>query len=224
MTENQNDPPPEPCPCDEIPVVEVVLQHQTDNDNNAMPPYPWSGPNNLSPQPTYDPGPYSLKLQNEDYIILPPGDYYFDSIELSGTSKIVLGYDNVGDGVGDGVVDTPLGDDETVTFYVSGPIYLGDDASITGDGTNPPYPANFEIISSAVGPLDIIKISGQFEFYGFIHAPFTTVDIHNDVVFYGGSLSDVFLGQDKVFFHFEDDGSGDSNLSGGAKMISWNKD
>jgi len=115
LIENQN-PTPEPCSCDEIPVVEVVVQHQTDNDNNALPSFPWKGPNDPSPQPTYDPGPYSLKLQNEDYIIFPPGDYYFDSIELSGTSKIVLGYDNVGDGIGDGIVDTPLGDDETVTF------------------------------------------------------------------------------------------------------------
>jgi len=218
VTENI-DPDPQPCDCDEISVDEVVGDHQIANDNSSIPPNPWRGPNNPSSNPTYNPGPYHLKLQGSDYIIFSPGDYYFDTVELSGTSKIVLGHDDNSDGV----VDSGLADGELVTFYVSGKIILGDDAEIIGDGIDPPNPANFKIISSAQAPIDEILISGTFDFYGFIYAPLTTVDIQADSVYYGGVLSNVFKGQDRVFFHF-DASLKDNNQSSGFKMFSWDKD
>ena len=246
----QNEVPvPQPCPCNTYTsgpndVDTLVATAKANNPpscvgcpNASIPLNPWSSPGVLSsdltfnPNPGYDadlPGPYHLMLETSDYLIIPPGDYYFDSVNINSNTKIILGYDDIPPG-GDGIVDRGL-DGGVVNFYVEGLLEFGDDSEITGF-EDELKPTDFTIYSSFHALPDPpysneeINLYGTTVFIGTIIAPYSRIEIDSFVDLYGAVLGDYLKANDDVEIHFDDALKDKFSPGGGAyKMFSWNKD
>jgi hypothetical protein len=158
---------------------------------------------------------YNLSLGSDDTIILSGGDYYFDSISLTGEACIQVGVDTDSDGV----VDAPP--NERVYIYVQGP------AKLTGGGImNTGRPTDLVIISSA-GPSDYVEVlgevavSGSNEFRGVVIAPKTLVKISGECVFKGSALAKAVYAMGSGGVHYDEDLENTIPIKGYVIPIGW---
>lgn len=120
---------------------------------------------------------WHLDTAANDELVIPPGEYYLDSIRLTGGSTIVI--------------------TGPTTIYVSGDI-----DAIGGAFVNTTMdPANLTIISLGSN----VKISGGAGFYGAIVAPYAEVTLSgNDTGFYGAVIGQTVALKGDFAFHVDE--------------------
>jgi len=207
-------PPPNPCNCTAVDVVDEVNQAAIANDNltamlpNGVNPYNYPGPT-IGGGSIYLGG-MSLKLTNDESIILTGGTYYFDSISVSGSASIQVGQD-LGP-IGDGIADAPP--TEPVMIYVSGGITLGG-----GGLVNASRPTDLLIFCSSTTA--DIGISGSSDFRGSIYAPLTDIDITGGADVYGAFLGADVKNSGGAPVHFDEDLMDIMIMPGEFAAIAW---
>lgn len=139
-------------PCDVI-INEFSVDDAADNNNNANIPLTSRNRDPFGGQP------YHLSLTATDNLTLPPGDYYFDSAEMDGQSRITITgptrFFISGDAVftGGGFVNT-TGNPHNLLIYSTG-------ASLTVIGT-----AGF--VGGVIAPTTDVLLTGNSQYYGSI--------------------------------------------------------
>lgn len=132
----------------------------TDNDNATIG-LTDAGTEPLDNSSVSTPGTWDLILKNSESLTLAPGTYFFDDIQMTGTSSLTI----------------------------TGPttIYLDDDLEMGGSTVLNTSQNTADLIIICDGDSDgsKIKINGNVEFYGSILAPESEIELKGNADFYG---------------------------------------
>lgn len=120
---------------------------------------------------------YNLSLAGNDYLTLPPGTFYFNSLKLAGQAYI----------------------------EITGPttLYINGDATLLGGGVVNVTQDPHNLIIYASGPN--AKLTGTAGFYGAFIAPTATVTLSGTFDGYGTLLSRILESQGDAQFHVDED-------------------
>ncbi len=118
-----------------------------------------------------------LEISGEDKIVLPGGNYWYSSIEITGNGSL--------------------------QFTGSSTVYVTGDIEVAGNGitTSNDLPAN--LIIKVVGEREV-KFTGNADFYGGIYAPQSTVQISGEVKAFGAVAGDEVNITGDIGLHYDE--------------------
>lgn len=121
------------------------------------------------------PLPRRLRLSGGDIVTIGPGTFYFEDIQITGGTTVVL--------------------EPPIDVYLDGDLRVGGSSSIV---TGSPTVDQVNIYVTSGSKLDI---RGTADIYGTLLAPEATIDVGGTAAFYGLFMADEVYGRGTVDFH-----------------------
>lgn len=149
---------------------------------------------NCAPASTNLPSSGALRINGSQEYTLPAGTYHFDSINITGSGKLILS--------------------GPVTIYVSGEVYIGG-RGVTTAGNDPTH-----FFLNATGN-STVEIAGSGAFYGAVYAPASPVTYTGTSDFFGAVIAKNYQQSGTSKLHYDEALSDISAPCIDVEVLSW---